>query len=190
MDIEKLIRDVRDAIVEGTERVANSILDSEAFDKYRNSEKMDKFIENVNQSFSNLAENAGEWFDKAKESSEPFIKKTKASIYDRFYDEYRKSGMEFGDSHEGFTQWINQNANDVRKAVENGLDKSMEFIAATAHSAKEAVEKTFIKKEDDAADDGVTIETPALESVMDQAAAEADAEVAAATEEPTGENNE
>ena len=35
MDIEKIIKEVREAIIEGSEQVANSIMDSEAFEKYR-----------------------------------------------------------------------------------------------------------------------------------------------------------
>ena len=46
MDIEKIIKEVREAIIEGSEQVANSIMDSEAFEKYRNSpDKIGDFVE-------------------------------------------------------------------------------------------------------------------------------------------------
>lgn len=144
MDIEKLIKDVRDAVMDVSERVANSILDSDMFDKYRNSpDKTADFLNDLSASVSNVGEQIGDWFEKTKESTEPWIRKTKASIYEKFYAEYRKAGMPHGDSHEGFMAWVKDNATDVRTSVENGLEKSREAILDAAAKAKNAFEKVL-----------------------------------------------
>lgn len=144
MDIEKLIKDVRDTVIDVSERVANSILDSDMFDKYRNSpDRTADFLNDLSSSVNSAGEQIGDWFEKTKESSEPWIRKTKASIYEKFYDEYRKAGMPHGDSHEGFMEWVKDNAIDVRTSVENGLDKGREAILDAAAKAKSALEKVL-----------------------------------------------
>ena len=151
MDIEKLIKDVRDTVVDVSEHVANSILDSDMFDKYRNSpDKTEDFLNNLSSSVNSAGEHIGDWLGKTKEQSEPWIRKTKASIYEKFYAEYRKAGLPYGDNHEGFMTWVKENAADIRTSVERGLDKGREAILDAAAKAKTALEKvlTPVSKEE------------------------------------------
>ena len=81
MDIEKIIKEVREAIIEGSEQVANSIMDSEAFEKYRNSpDKIGDFVDDLSVGINHLGDQIGDWFEKAKESTEPVRRRTKAAI--------------------------------------------------------------------------------------------------------------
>ena len=89
MDIEKIIKEVREAIIEGSEQVANSIMDSEAFEKYRNSpDKIGDFVDDLSVGINHLGDQIGDWFEKAKESTEPVRRRTKAALSD-----YEGAGM-------------------------------------------------------------------------------------------------
>ena len=161
MDIEKIIKEVREAIIEGSEQVANSIMDSEAFEKYRNSpDKIGDFVDDLSVGINHLGDQIGDWFEKAKESTEPVRRRTKAAIYERIYAEYRKAGLPFGDTHDGFMKWVNQNGTELRAGLEKGLDGSREAILSAAKQAKSAIENALQPKNNDEAEevDSVIIE--------------------------------
>ena len=62
MDIEKIIKEVREAIIEGSEQVANSIMDSEAFEKYRNSpDKIGDFVDDLSVGINHLGDQIEIW---------------------------------------------------------------------------------------------------------------------------------
>lgn len=171
MDIEKLIKEIRDAVIEGSERIANSILESETFDKYRNSpDKIGAFFDEMSENIVHISDNIAIWFDKTKESAEPVVRRTKAAIYERIYAEYRKAGTPYGDNHEGFMKWVDQNASDIRTSVEKGLDKSRETILDVANRAKSTIDSALQPKDKD--EDDPEIDSAVIEQVIDRVISE------------------
>ena len=80
-DVEKIIKEVQDAIRSGSEKVTDSVTESDMFDKYKDSD--DKI--------GDILEDAGNvvtgWFDAVSDKVEPVVKKTKA----KFMKVFRKN---------------------------------------------------------------------------------------------------
>ena len=55
-------------------------------------------------------------------------------------------GLPFGDTHDGFMKWVNQNGTELRAGLEKGLDGSREAILSAAKQAKSAIENALQPK--------------------------------------------
>lgn len=128
----------------------------------------------MSENINHLGDNLAGWFDKTKENAEPVIRRTKAAIYERIYAEYRKAGMPYGDDHEGFMKWVNQNTAEIRTGIEKGLDKSRETIIDVANRAKSTIDSALQPKEKDEPDPEV--DSIIIEQVIDQVIREQETE--------------
>jgi len=141
MDIEKIIKEVQDAIHSGSEKVTDSVTEGDMFDKYKDSD--DKI--------GDILEDAGNvvtgWFDAVSDKVEPIVKKTKAKIYEGIQDEYRKAGAPYGDTHEGLLRWVDEHETNIREKVNTGLEKARKTILDTAKKTKDFVEEKITENQ-------------------------------------------
>lgn len=122
MDIEVLIEKIKGGFKKGVDKVSDEIDKSQVFEKYNDSnDKIADILDDAGKALTDVV-------DKVSEKTEPAIKKTKAKIYDRVYEEYKKAGYPYGDTHEGFLQWTDERETAVRKKVDDGLEKGRETI--------------------------------------------------------------
>ncbi len=140
MDIEKIISNVRESFRIGAKKVSDSVSKSKAFEKYQDSEdKVADILDDVGSFATGL-------YDKVAKAGKPLVKKSKAGIYDAIYAEYRKAGMPYGDTHEGFMRWTEEREKKVRSAVDDGLEKGRKTIVGAAKKTSEFVEDRVLKK--------------------------------------------
>jgi gas vesicle protein len=140
-DIEKIIKEVQDAIHSGSEKVTDSVTESNMFDKYKDSD--DKI--------GDILEDAGNvvtgWFDAVSDKVEPVVKKTKEKIYESIQEEYRKAGAPYGDTHEGLLRWVDEHETNIREKVNTGLEKARKTILDTAKKTKDFVEEKITENQ-------------------------------------------
>lgn len=140
-DIEKIIKEVQDTIRSSSEKVTDSVTESNMFDKYKDSD--DKI--------GDILEDAGNvvtgWFDAVSDKVEPIVKKTKAKIYESIQDEYRKAGAPYGDTHEGLLRWVDEHEASIREKVNTGLEKARKTIIDTAKKTKDFVEEKITENQ-------------------------------------------
>jgi hypothetical protein len=141
MDIEKIIKEVRDVFIPDSDKTTESTPENESFKK----------IENADDKIGKILEDAGNvvtgWFDAIASMTEPTVKRTKAKIYEGIQDEYRKAGAPYGDDHEGLLRWVDEHEVSVREKIDNGLEKGRQAVVETARKTKNFVDDKITEKQ-------------------------------------------
>ena len=152
-DIENIIETIKTSLKKGADAVSEEIDKSQILGKYKNSEdKVADILDDAGKAVTSVVE-------KIADKTEPVIKKTKAQIYERFYEQYKKAGAPYGDTHEGFLQWADERETTIRDAVDEGLEKGRSAILKGVGKAKDFVDNEIGKHEK--ASDAVVDSAPA-----------------------------
>jgi ElaB/YqjD/DUF883 family membrane-anchored ribosome-binding protein len=153
MDIEVLIEKIKNSLKKGADKVSDEIDKSQVFDKYKDSDdKVADILDDAGKALTDVV-------DKVSEKTEPAIKKTKAKIYERIYEEYKKAGYPYGDTHEGFLQWTDERETAIREKVDDGLEISRNTILKGVEKTKDFFNSELAKhqKPSDAVVDDIPI---------------------------------
>ncbi len=140
-DIENIIESIKSGLKKGADAVSEEFEKSQILGKYKDSEDVvADILDDAGKAVSSVV-------DKIADKTEPVIKKTKAQIYERFYEEYKKAGAPYGDTHEGFLQWTDERETAIRNSVDDGLEKGRSAILKGVEKAKGFVDNEIGKHE-------------------------------------------
>jgi hypothetical protein len=141
MNIETIISKIKNALGEGVDKVSDEVEKSQVFEKFEDSDdKVAKILDDAGKALTSL-------FDTIADKAEPMIKKTKAKIYEGIFDEYRKDGSPYGETHEGFMQWVDEHETEIREKVDDGITKTRETILSGVKKTQEYINREVTKKE-------------------------------------------
>jgi ElaB/YqjD/DUF883 family membrane-anchored ribosome-binding protein len=152
MDIEKLITKVRGWFI-GHDQSESASTSQQPNEPETAADTTD-FDETVSDILDDAGKFVSETFDKVSKKSEPLIKKSKAYIYDRIFDQYKKDGMPYGDTHEGLMRWVDEREMRVRSTVDDSLNKGKEVVSQTVKKVADYVEDRFDNSPSQATVDG------------------------------------
>lgn len=152
MDIEKLIARVRGWFID--RKQAESANPTQRPYKTGTAADTADFDEAVSDILDDAGKFVSETYDKVTKKSEPLIKKSKAYIYDRIFDQYKKDGMPYGDTHEGLMRWVDEREMRVRSSVDDSLNKGKEAVEQTVKKVADYVEDKLDNPPSEATVDG------------------------------------
>lgn len=112
------------------------------------------FEDSVNDILDDAGRFVSDTYDKVSKKSEPLIKKSKAYIYDRIFDQYKRDGMPYGDDHEGLRRWVDEREMKLRNSVDDSLNKGKESIEQAMKKVSDFVEEKFDNPPSEATVDG------------------------------------
>ncbi len=152
MDIEKLIAKVRGWFIDRS-RTESASTSQQPYKTGTAADTTD-FDETVSDILDDAGKFVSEAYDKVAKKSEPLIKKSKAYIYDRIFDQYKKDGMPYGDTHEGLMRWVDEREMRVRSSVDDSFNKGKEAVEQTVKKVADYVEDKLDNSPSQATVDG------------------------------------
>ena len=152
MDVEKWITRIRGWIIK-PDQPGTTDATQRRYKTGTNSQTMD-FDDTVSDILDDAGKFVSDTYDKVSKKSEPLIKKSKAYIYDRIYDQYKKDGMPYGDTHEGLMRWVDEREMRLRTSVDDSLNKGKEAVEQTVKKVTDFVEDKFDNPPSEATVDG------------------------------------
>lgn len=139
MDIDKILNDAADSMKLVADKAINALTNVDAFSKYKDSD------DKVEEMLDDAGKKVTSFIDSVSSKVDPTVQNAKKRVYDSVYDDYRKAGMPYGDTHEGFLKWTDEREDIVRERVETELGRIRNVITVGFNKAKDYIETELNK---------------------------------------------